>query len=156
MTQTIDEILAAIGGPKLQPAKPDGDSNVVPLNPTGLDKTTAEPFPANVEPHQGAGGAGYLTPGAQGSAADGTVEPGNDDHYSSQGGPAQRPTLSGVPSLTAGQTNTPADGSPMGAVLGEVPGGPQLPLGSNQGQGINPALKAALTPRLDGPFGKPS
>ncbi len=135
----VNEIKAAIGGPTAVPHQPEGGSNVVPLNPTGLDKTTAEPFPVNVEPQQGAGSGGYLTPGAQ--PGSGTILVGGNAPDSS-GAPEQRPTLSGIPRLTAGQINRPSDGSAVGAVPSEAPGAPSTSLsaGGGTGQGLNPAL----------------
>jgi hypothetical protein len=151
---SVDEIEAAIQGQTSPPHRPEGGNDVQPLTQLGLDRVGAEAAPQNVSAAQGAGGTAYLTPGSQGVAADGTVLVGGNAPDSS-GGPAQRPTLSGVSSLTAGQINRPADGSAAPVLPGEVPGGPQPQLapGGGTGSGLNPALKAALAPR-PGPFGK--
>src|SRR5207237_60435 len=105
-------------------------------------------------PQQGAGStSGGLYPGASGVASDGTIHVGGNAPDSSQG-PDQRPTLSGIASLTAGQVNRPEGGA---ALPGEQPGATNDPRlgGDGTGQGINPALKKALSPR-PGPFGTPS
>jgi hypothetical protein len=143
----LDEVISAIGGPVQLPAKPDGPSEIQPLTSGGLDKGgVVEPAPANVSAQQGAGG-GYLYPGAQGTAADGTVEAGSKDHYGS-GGPEQLPASTGVSALTP----DPSHGRPDGGADNQPAapaGSPRDPrLGGDQtGQGINPALKAALQPR---------
>jgi hypothetical protein len=155
----VNEILDAIGGQTHVPHQPEGPSEVQPLNPLGLDRVGGEPFPANVNAQQGAGaGSGGLTPGAQGSptAGDGTVEPGNDDNYSGQGGPVLLEPSQGIAALAP----DPAHGRPAGSAppAGEVVGRPDHALGRDQslGQGINPMLKPANAPKQDGPFGKPS
>lgn len=149
MTQNIDEIVSAIGNPNGSPHQPEGGSDIAaPLNPLGLDRTGAEPFPAVVAPQQGAGsGSGGLTPGAQGSptAGDGAVLTGyKGDAYAGQGGPEQRPILSGIAGLTAGQINTPADGNPVGSTAPAAApvGRDDTALGRDQstGAGLNPAF----------------
>jgi hypothetical protein len=155
----INEVKAAIGGQTAVPHQPEGGHDVQPLNPLGLDRQGAEPAPETVNAQQGAGsGSGGLTPGAQGSAADGTVEPGNDDNYSAQGGPEQLAPTPGISALTAGGNfgaNRPLDGTaPAAAPVGR----PDHALGRDQslGQGINPMLKPANAPKSSGLFGKPS
>src|SRR5207245_2788584 len=88
-----------------------------------------------------------------GEPADGQVLVGGNRPDSSRG-PEQRPVLSGIASLTAGQANRPEGGTaPLAAPVGRD----DTALGRDQslGQQLNPALKAALAPR-PGPFGKPS
>jgi len=143
----VNEVISAIGGPVQLPAKPDGDPNHAPLAQLGLDKPEPESAPANVESQQGAGGAGYLTPGATGQASDGTVEPGNVHDYA--GPQPEQAEPSQIDRLTASVVNRPeGGGSPAAAPVGR----PDYALGRDQGQGqeINPALKAALTPRQPG------
>jgi hypothetical protein len=151
----LDLFKAAIGGPTQAPFQPEGGTDVVPLSPLGLDKTTPEPFPSQVSAQQGAGGPGSLTPGAQGVAADGRVEAGTADNYSAMGGPDLLAPSSGLSALTP----DPSHGRPSGSTppSGEPVGRVDHALGRDQstGQLLNPALKAALAPR-PGPFGKPS
>jgi hypothetical protein len=153
----IKEVKAAIGGPTAVPHQPEGSAgDVPPLSPLGLDRSIAEPFPANVEAQQGAGSGAVLTPGAVGSAVDGTVEPGNDDNYSSQGGPDLLAPSSGLSALTP----DPSHGRPAGSAppAAAPVGRPDHALGRDQslGQGINPMLKPANAPKSSGLFGKPS
>jgi hypothetical protein len=90
-------------------------------------------------------------------ASDGTIHVGGNAPNSSQG-PRQLSVAPGLGALTAGG-NFGANRPSGGDVPGAAPvGRDDTALGRDQSQGlvINPALKAALTPRLDGPFGKPS
>jgi hypothetical protein len=153
----LSEIQAAIGGPTAVPHQPEGPSEVQPLTPLGLDRTGAEPVPSNVTSAQGAGaGSGGLYPNP-GEPTSGTVHVGGNALDSSTG-PRQLSVVPGLGALTAGG-NFGANRPSGGEVPGAAPvGRDDSALGRDQslGQGINPALKAALTPRLDGPFGKPS
>jgi hypothetical protein len=132
----LDEIQSAIGGPNQLPAKPDGPSEVQPLNYGSPDKTAAEPFPANVEAQQGAGSSGGgLTPGASGQASDGTVQPGAGDNYSAQGGPNILAALKGLAGLTPGHNARPEGGKTL---PGEPAGDPTPPRLGPDGTGQQP------------------
>jgi len=139
----LSEIQSAIGGPNADvPHQPEGGSNVIPLSPLGLDKAEPEDFPATPNAQQGAGSAGYLTPGAKGSASDGTVEPGNVHGYG-QVGPAMLTPSQGIGALTP----DPSHGRPMDGVdpAAAPVARPDTALGRDQGDGqsLNPALKWA-------------
>jgi hypothetical protein len=135
-----NEIISAIGGPVQLPAKPDGDPNPQVLSPLGLDRQGAEPFPPAVEAQQGAGSGAVLTPGAQGQAADGTVQPATNDNYSSPGGPDLLVPSSGLSALTPDPSHGRPEGG--GVTMAETEGAARDPrLGGDQtGQLLNPAL----------------
>ncbi len=154
MTQTIDEILGAIGGQTSVPHQPEGGSSTSAIPPLGpIAQGRVEGAPASPGPQQGAGvGSGGLTPGAQGSptAGDGAVEPGADDHYADQGGPQQLPVVPGIGALTAGGSfggNRPLDGDASTAPAASPVSRPDHKLGRDQGAGtdLNPALHWART-----------
>src|SRR5437879_2368393 len=108
------EIQAAIGGPGGAIVQPEGGSDVTPLPGHGQSGPGTQPFPATVEPQQGAGStSGGLTPGASGVASDGTIHVGGNAPDSSTG-PGQLPAVSGISALTAGGNfgaNRPLDGT---------------------------------------------
>jgi hypothetical protein len=144
----ISEVIAAISGPTAVPHQPEGDPNAQPLQQLGLDRVGAEAAPATPNAQQGAGSGGYLTPGQQGTAAEGVLS----KHYVPASGTPGAP-LSGIAGLTSGVVNRPEGG----AVANAAPqGGPQAALGGDQGEGFNPMLKPAGAPKSDGLFGKPS
>src|SRR5579864_7587439 len=93
----LSEIQAAIGGPNPQSARPDGPSSVVPLEPLGLKRPDAEPFPADVSSAQGAGSPGnVLAPLTRGEATDGQVLTGGPNANVVPDGPPKA-TYSGFP-----------------------------------------------------------
>jgi hypothetical protein len=145
----ISEVIAAIGGQTKVPSQPEGGSDVTPLSPLGPDRVGAEEAPPNVNAAQGAGGP-YLAPGAQGQASDGTVMVGGNALDSSSG-PEQLQPQSGIAALAPGPARPDGGAAPAASPVGR----PDHALGRDQGQALNPALKAALAPR-PGPFGEPS